>query len=574
MSYAMRRSVALVNTHILWMRVPVWGNTGLRRGELWLEPAPKRYRPRARRLCLEAYSPAPPKTVQSPFRSTFPVPKQTPLLLKLVDVSLRETLSQFASGLELTSCAWHQYFSSLERLRLAKDGVSPAFPARKKSLRDASRFSTRRKSLLDTSSIPLQQTLNPAGSRLRRRRARIAATTPVDADNAAWFASLPPAVRRKHFTREEQILFANERHSIILDAADELFHRRCRQTTATDPIPFVFPPRPQTCYFPDNADGASFFDDTESEQDDTEVDIPGMANYSVDKFPWLEEEPDLDLRLDDYHAAIAETALRQKASKQRRSVRRNLSLSTLSLRRSSISSALPTFSSVGRATPAPQFRPTLPPPTPSTRHASKASISSIDPQATHYQDPAARMKLRVYLASPSKFDEAVEFGFPSVQDKAPLQLQPDRPKTSPRLTNESGRTFFTDDTPSLLGDDGSIHDEIDTGFDPRTPEDTEFRLHRKSQKLSNERYSIRPQVVRSPLEQYGQSSTLDREMTIHMTLTRPDLRSPEESHSSQVNSRPLELAALPNSDKRTSIWDALPDDESKMKRFWRRLRLK
>lgn len=297
-----------------------------------------------------------------------------------------------------------------------------------------------------------------------------------------------------------------------------------------------------------------------------------MANYSLDKFPWLEDEPDLDLELDDYHTAITATAQRQAASGQRRSFQRNTSLSSLSLRRSSITSNQPNYNSLGRST-APALQTTssfLPPPSP-THHRSKASISSIDPRATHYQDPAARMKLRVYLASPSKFDEAIEFGFPSLQDKSVLQQE--RSKTSLRLTNESGHTFFTDDTPSLLGDDASSHDEMESSLDPHTPDDAEFRINRKSRKVSNDRQSIKPQM-RSFSEQYAQATTLDREMTIHMTLTRPDLRSPEEVKASQVNSLPLEHSALPNSDKKVSVWDTLPEDKSKMKKFWRKLKMR
>ena len=461
----------------------------------------------------------------------------------------------------------------MERLRLAKDGVAHPSPApRTKSLRESPRLSTRRKSLFEVTGVPFQQTLKPVRQRLRRTT-----TTPstlVNTDNAAWFASLPPAVRRKHFTQEEQVLFASERHSIILDAADELFHRHCLlQDSPLEPPSFLLPPRPQTSYFPDNADGSSFFCDSDSDDDDEgdgEKRKRGMANYSLDKFPWLEDEPNLDLRLDDYHAAIAETTQRQAVSDQRRSPRRNLSLSHLSLARSSLTSSQSNSNAVARAAP-PSRSSFLPPPSPS-RHQSKASISSIDPRATYYQDPTARMKLRLYLASPSKFDEAVEFGFPSRHGQGGLQAE--RPKTSPRLTNESGRTFVTDETPSLLGDDGSSHEDPDTALDPRTPEDTEFRFNRKSQKISNDRQSIKPQLVRNFTEQYAQSTTLDREMTIHMTLTRPDLRTPEALISSKVNSRPIEQSILPSADNQKSIWDTLPDDESKMKRFWRRLKMK
>ena len=428
--------------------------------------------------------------------------------------------------------------------------------------------SSRRKSLFDLSQAHFEHTLNPVRKHLRRTTT--APSTLVTADSASWFASLPPAVRRKQFSKEEQILFASERHSVILDAADELFHRRCLQESPLDPEPFAFAPRPRTSYFPDNADGLSFLEDTDSDEEDPDTEKEGMANYSLDKFPWLHDEPDLDLRLDDYHSAIAETAQRQAAS-QRPPNRRNLSLSTLSLRRSSITSSQPNLNSLARAPrSAASARSSLFPQQSSPQHRSRTSVSSIDPRATHYQDPTARMKLRVYLASPSKFDEAIEFGFPSVQEQG---VHHERPKTSPRLTHESGRTFFTDDTPSLLGDDGSSHHEMETALDPRTPEDVEFRINRTSKKNINDRQSVKPHLIRNVTEHYSQSTTLDREMTIHMTLTRPDLRTPEDQ-SSKVNSLPIEQSVLPGPENQMSIWDTLPDDESKVKKFWRKLKMK
>jgi hypothetical protein len=467
----------------------------------------------------------------------------------------------------------------LERLRLAKDGVAHAAPVpRTQSFPDALNLAPRRKSLFSAADGVLQQTLTPVRKRLRR--SSTATSTPANADNAAWFASLPPAIRRKHFSQEEQILFANERHSVILDAADELFHRRCLQESPLDPPPSLLASRPQTSYFPDYADGISFLDDTDSEPDEalekTQEKTEDMANYSLDNFTWPEDEADLDLRLDDYHTAVVETAQHHAAPGRRRSFRRNLSLSTLPLRRSTIvSSTSNLHDSFNRARTAPlQPMASLLPRTQPTRHQSKASISSIDPQATHYQDPAARMKLRVYLASPSKFDEAVEFGFPSIQDKGRLHSEHDRPKTSPRLTNDSGRTFFTDDTPSLVGDDGSCPDEVDAIVDPRTPEDAEFRINGNPRQMSSDRQLVKPHVVRNLTEQYAQSTTLDREMTIHMTLTRPDLRTHEESRSPHVNLLPLEQSALPIVDNRQSIWDTLPEDESRVKKFWRKLKMR
>ncbi len=207
---------------------------------------------------------------------------------------------------------------------------------------------------------------------------------------------------------------------------------------------------------------------------------------------------------------------------------------------------------------------------------SQASISSIDPRATHYQDPAARMKLRLYLASPQKFDEAVEFGFPSAGGKKPNSHQ--RPMTSPQPRPEVNRTFFHDDTPSLSGDDGDDADDPDTLFYPRTPEEAVFQMNRQSHKGSIDgSLGVRPYPVRRQPESYGRAHTTDREMTLHMTLTRPDLRSPDKVTATQpknINELPLTKPDLAVDHPPASIWDTLPAEESKMKRFLRRLKRK
>ncbi|KAL4772602.1 hypothetical protein BDW60DRAFT_40519 [Aspergillus nidulans var. acristatus] len=47
------------------------------------------------------------------------------------------------------------------------------------------------------------------------------------------------------------------------------------------------------------------------------------------------------------------------------------------------------------------------------RHVSPFLIPNIDTSAQYYRKPEARLKLRIFLASPQKFDEAVEFRIPN-----------------------------------------------------------------------------------------------------------------------------------------------------------------
>lgn len=188
------------------------------------------------------------------------------------------------------------------------------------------------------------------------------------------------------------------------------------------------------------------------------------------------------------------------------------------------------------------------------------------------------MKLRVYLASPQKFDEALEFGFPSLHQEA--LHQPSRPRTSPGAVNGQAKTFFSDDTPSLSEDESrdeqSDHVRQDS---PRTPIDMTFPGGRPSQKSSTDRSTqSRPRIVRDAIESYTHASAADREMTLRMTLTRPELRAIEDAdhhlEPSQINERPLERAPLTAPVSHTGlVWDELPEEPSRVKRFFKKLKV-
>jgi hypothetical protein len=393
--------------------------------------------------------------------------------------------------------------------------------------------------------------------RLRRQRPATVYQAPSSFGpaDAAFYESLPSTLRSKLFSREEQVFLASHRNTVIVDAADEVLYKRGHQTH-----------HPQSNL--QSSESLPLFQDLGCAEEDMVDYDPAMDHSDFEGFRWLETpDEELDLKLDDYHTALTQTTPQSQTPKRRPSFRRNLSLSTISFsRRGSISdqntvSATTRHSSLSSG----QVRP-ISSLLDSHKHRSHSSISSIDPSAKYYRDPEARLKLRVYLASPQKFDEAVEFGFPSLREREKVQYA--RPQTSPRLTHDSARTFFTDDTPSLSEDDDDEKDDLDN---PDTPLDAEFR--RFSKKSSSERTGItRPQLRFEP---YALASTNNREMTLHMTLTRPDLRSADEMKPvKKVNEMPLEQEALPCDDVPHSIWDTLPEDSSVVKRLWKRLKSK
>lgn len=170
----------------------------------------------------------------------------------------------------------------------------------------------------------------------------------------------------------------------------------------------------------------------------------------------------------------------------------------------------------------------------------------FDPEAKHYQDPEARMKLRLYLASPQKFDEAIEFGFPSTTGtNNPTTVDPPKEGTESRKISHDLQTFLRDDRVSFLEDndeneppetDDESMGELES---PVTPSDAgaPFRYHPTRLPSSNFSSldsaglpSIHPMHSRSKTQDlYAHAMTGNREMTLRMTLTRPDLRADEDT---------------------------------------------
>lgn len=264
-------------------------------------------------------------------------------------------------------------------------------------------------------------------------------------------------------------------------------------------------------------------------------------------FRWLEEGDDLDLRLnmEEFHYSCQEKAPPTPHSIQSR--RRSLSLS---------------------AKPSPK---SFTPPQPlggsrrlSNQFTGRTSLSGVprtsmqvDPDATYYQDPEARLKLRVYLASAQKFDEAIEFGFPSSKDS--------RPATA--VTGNSPHIFIRQDH-SFLDDDD---DDSQRSW---------------SKKTSRPMYGVSPFPLTAPKPvsnsgHYPITSPGNREMTLRMTLTRPDLRADESQLYGWKKeiADPLALEPLPpvsDTDSGLGPFDIPPwaqdEDPGLVRKLWRKVR--
>ena len=448
---------------------------------------------------------------------------------------------------------------------------SPSLQAngRKSSVSSATSTQQSLRSLSLQSSSPTTRLRKPSKQQLR---------SPLV--NPWEYAALPEAIRRKQFSPDEQLAITSKISPVILDAADEALYKHFHRSRSTFSLRV---PKRRKWSVEDQEDIAS--SEEEDRQGQEKVVEPHKRGHSVkwermdardlDSFKWLDADTELDLRLDDYHAISAEVNERQNSmSSHRKSFRRGLSFSNSFRRRSSSStSSQQSPATLNQTGKKPVFEESnIFPQT--LQHQRIGSTSSLDPSATHYQDPTAKMKLRVYLASPQKFDEALEFGFPTIHTRT-LQATI-RPQTSPEHPEGLTKSFLAEDTPSLSEDESrderSEYMHIDS---PRTPVEM-FFPSRASNKSSIERSShLRPRIVHHH-DGYVQASASEREMTLKMTLTRPELRAIEQSEATNsplINDIPLEKAPLhaPVGDART-IWDDLPEEPNRVKRFLKRLK--
>lgn len=379
--------------------------------------------------------------------------------------------------------------------------------------------------------LPSQPVLAKPTKRRRHHKNRATSDSPISSPRRSritstdqrFYASLPEKIKRQHLTEEEQLAAHYRRQTLIFRNSSESSLQVVKHQPKDEKMqsPLVSPAL---------SDGHSSLSSMQPPRNDQ---VPhGVEKRKTDSFydsfRWLEEDEGLDLRLylDDYHINLREEVPVPNRSR-RPSFRRHLSINKLPFGRGSVSYSRP---------PTVPTSPTFVSPSPSPdsgsgvhgRRRSRAlSLISpnkqplpcmsptIDPAAAHYKDPEARMKLRVYLASPQKFDEAIEFGFPSADGARPVKGRDGAD------TSEKFRSFLEDDRSSAYSDGLTIADPDS----PKTPHLFEKPVFSRPVRPSTERSSDRSTCLRDDASRDPLSS---REMTLRMTLTRPDLRANEE----------------------------------------------
>lgn len=363
--------------------------------------------------------------------------------------------------------------------------------------------------------------------------------------DAKWYLELPETIRRKHFSREERILLASKCESIIVDATDETIYRIGRQANRSmDTVKSL------------SSIGSS------SRASSLDLDAMNAVEEIRKSFRWMEEDGTLDLRLDEFYTHVPRDPIK---SQGKPSIQRTLSLSSTPYRAPSSHSS---------TTERPSFGSRRRPTSHSLGGSKQKSIHSADKDAAYYQDPEARLKLRVYLASPQKFDEAIEFGFPSTSDCKNFFKGRPRTAATIRKVEPEFDGYSDEDSPiSENFDDITISEAQDELLACRKP-----REFGKPGGFGEPPTSVPSRVGGGAIfDPYLHSSPGNREMTLRMTLTRKDLRADEnELYSWKKGNDPLALEELPpvsDSDAGQFDWgDVGKESGSGLKRFWRKMR--
>ncbi|KAK3337461.1 hypothetical protein B0T19DRAFT_438126 [Cercophora scortea] len=506
-----------------------------------------------------------------------------------------------------------KYFSTLERLRFARDsGLVDNISHHYDDISNHKRRKPRQERSVSEHLL---------SSRVRRR-SLLESRFSTDLSSPS-FRTRPNNKKAREYTREEQVVLARRlRASVILDAADEAIYKLNRRMSK-NLRPAVEPIAPSLSSRRSSMDSHGALRCPPSQT--TSTDAP-QSFY--DSFRWLEEEEDLDLRLflDDYHSNLREDLPCPK-TQQRPSFRRHLSISRIPFGRNSISLSRPATKDASSPTspayssgemagnPAGHTRRksrTLSLITP--KHAPQDSLSAFDPAAAHYQDPEARLKLRVYLASPQKFDEAIEFGFPSTDPPSAPHESSKESKVFRRRQSRQQLAAVSPNTQTFLVDDDDEDDDEELSLSSDQPSMADPESPKTPQAIENKAgaHGIRPLRVGATdaahakdagshaLEAsgYAHAPASSREMTLRMTLTRPDLRAHEDqiygwrqmSGHQQPGRKSTTMAPLGMDGNVTYIgdmshkqsmekvsavldqWSTSTTDKGVMKRIWNRVR--
>lgn len=344
-----------------------------------------------------------------------------------------------------------KYFSSVERLRLLQQAASqrrqrqstPRESVDTMRTRPSTSHSWRPRPLFSDPDVPLLED--------------------VSEEQALRFLALPDKIKRTHFSTEELVLLTQSSNRALRRLHAE--HSRSPTWSSSDR----------------SMSAASSRSRETSGLEKDWLEDGANTPMSVD---FRRSEPNLLRTCDVQQRQSSFSSSRSMASSPIDDLPRSSSRKSFSRKRALAPLPLPPPTLLPAVPPLPQPNVVCekePTPTPSPVDGSH------DTRARYYGDSDARSKLRAFLASPEKFDEALEFGFPSVDSS-----HNDEHDGSLQTTTESSSTM------------------------PQGPMDSGLGLPLHTKKIGNIARSITPDLD-------------GREMTLKLTLTREDLRAPEEA---------------------------------------------
>ncbi|EME87316.1 uncharacterized protein MYCFIDRAFT_75170 [Pseudocercospora fijiensis CIRAD86] len=353
-----------------------------------------------------------------------------------------------------------KYFSSVERLRIAQQAA--AQKRNKQSNKDHSWLSP--KPSLDSARPKTAHSFRPSSSLSHlspfRKPSHSRSEADVDESQALWFLALPDKLKRSNFTSEELTLLteSSERVLGISTTSENSVSRRTTLDRNESRISYHYP-----SLVSEEFEG---FEKDWSWVDSESIMTSEPALHDVD-FLKLYARQRQGSESTTY-SSISPDTVEPRPEWRRKSFtrKRAISLAPIPL-------------------PPPTLLPAVPPlPQPSTLRSvehvrSPPPLPSPVDSATetkYYKDVSARSKLREYLASPEKFDEALEFGF-----------RPHRTKHAPSM--DECDDDLNEDLEELSIANSKDDEEMSSTMSPKTPagsEERRFKLNKTSYKRNDE----------------------------------------------------------------------------------------
>jgi hypothetical protein len=485
----------------------------------------------------------------------------------------------------LTSATFRKkYFSSVERLRIAQE--SAAQKRRRHPPSGAEPWSTSRASMDQVSSTSglLHHTSCSSFFSLQTRESSFDARRHADAldetTQALRFLALPEKVKRSHLSIDELHALADKcERALALPAATKLVDEKSqrvssssdRRTGSLMSMSYGRSSRSEDSTYDIEKDGlALVFENVSSHHDD----IPSsdiLSETTAVEFDDDDDDEDDEMyklyphkrqgSVSSVYSALPTVSSPKEANFRPSSSRRSFS-------RKQVMSLAPL------PLPPPCLTPAMPPlPSPNTMRtlqtvgvrlgesppSTTTLVESPPPTTKYYKDVRARQKLRDYLSSPEGFDEALEFGFPKERPEPewPITVSDaSRDSSSDEELVPRSKEDQDNDNSGLEDDTG---DDTDTATDslhsPRTPSlfldqfENTSSSHDSGIALScnSAHHTSSGSITKGPYRPTIRSLSPDidgRQMTLRMTLTRADLRAPEEELYGSALSTPTTTSKL------------------------------